>query len=547
MRTFLSIFLASFLALGFASCSNDKVEAPPVGVVDSIALAITHPNYSNGAISVIVGRPVTIGAGAVEVSMNVPQAYTLELVPEENEYFTFTGDGVLTGLKEGNDVGDIIVRVVAANGKTLVSKLIPVSVVGILVTITGNSSYVNDTFRVVANGEFLLRKTHVSVEPEDTSYTVAFAPEDTRYFTFEANGRLSGVLDGVGTIEVLVLRRGDTLKVQPFSVRVTPDPSWVKAVTVTGSKTRYLDGQGGTVALKEFFKVEGGENKALRFSSSDTEMATVDEATGVATVNDVPSYAFIRATATDGSERADSIRVTTARTFPGTSCDWNLCNILISSTKEDPRYASCNVWDGNVATAWVYRVNATFSRPRHSGVNFLMGKYGKDPDPEREEYNLVAPDWVLGGEPVPKKESNWGVWAANMDGEYVFKKIIVRRGFYTDERGRKIFQSGTLYLEFWSEAEKKLRMIGKHTFSDDPNDSEWVIDLTQGTFKEWRSPDSSSEYDEASYPPNAANEGGMRGSELQMMLSTEGASPASDGTYYWAIADVMLFESRTKN
>jgi hypothetical protein len=554
VKTFFTLIPAFFLALGFASCGNDVPEDAPTGVLDNTSLTITHPNYSNGALSVIVGKPVAIGASHVEVSMNVPQDYTLEFVPEENEYFTFTGEGVLTGLKEGDDVGDITVRVVAASGKTLVSKLISVNVVGMLVTITGNASYVNDTFRVTANEEFLLRKTNVSVEPDDAAYTIAFAPKETRYFAFAATGQLRGVLDGTGTIEVLVLKGSDTLKVQPFNVKVAPNPAWVTAVTVTGSRTRYMDFMSGetekTISLKEDFRVEGGATQTLRFSSSDAEVATVDENTGEVIVKNVPSYAFIRATAIDGSERADSIRVTAARIFPGNSCDWNLCNILSSATKEDVRYMSCNVWDGDVATAWVYRVNTPFpcgnanyviqACRRYEGVQFLMGKYGKDPDPEKEEYNLMAPDWVLGGENIPKKETNWGVWAGNMDATQHLTKLIVRRGFYTDERGKKIFQSGTMYLEFWSEEEKKMRTVGKHTFTDDPNDSEWVVDLTQITFEVWtKSTDGNftKEPQVENYP-----NGKVPVSELQMMFSSEGALAASDGSYYWAIADVLLFE-----
>ncbi|MDR0565542.1 MAG: hypothetical protein LBG47_00665 [Prevotellaceae bacterium] len=537
MRTFSTLIPAFFLALGVASCSNDNPDNTTPNVVDSVSLTVTHPNYANGMLSVILGKPVTLGVSAVQVSMNVPQAYTVELVPEDNDYFTFTGEGVLTGLKEGDDVGDITVRAVAASGKTLASKLIPVSVVGMLVSITGHENYVNDTFRVVANEEFLLTRSHVKVEPESPDYTIAFAPKNTRYFTFAANGILHGVLDGTGTIEALVLKGSDTVKVQPFSVKVTPKSSWVTAVSVEGSKTRYLiSAQLSNLSLKESFKVEGGANKTLRFSSSDTEVATVDESTGVVNVNNVPSYAFIRATATDGSERADSIRVTTAKGFPGHSCDWNLCNILTDgNTKEDPRYVSCKVWDGDVATAWVYRLHLTFERPRYPGVTFMRGVYGKEW--VDGDYNPEVPDWVLGGDPIPKKETSWGVWAANMDGSQHFKKLIVRRGCYTDERGRKIFQSGTVYLEFWDNEHKKLRMLGKHTFTDDPNSSEWIIDLTQGKYEVWSaaSGDPVKEYEEA-YP------NGMPGTELQMMFSTEGASAASDGSYYWAIADVLLFE-----
>jgi hypothetical protein len=298
--------------------------------------------------------------------------------------------------------------------------------------------------------------------------------------------------------------------------------------------------------------VEGGENQTLRYTSSNPEVATVNETTGEVTVPNggVRSYAFIRATATDGSERSDSIRVATALSFPGRSCDWNLCNILApGGAQEDSRYVSCMVWDGDVSTSWVYRVDRPFpcadtrytihACKRYPGVQFMMGRYGKDPDPSREEYNLTHPDWVFGGPDIPKKETNWGVWAANMDAPQHLTKLIVRRGFYTDERGRKIYQSGTLYLDFWSEEEKKIRSVGKHTFTADPSDSEWVVDLTQVEFTVWSSVDGAfvEESAKESYP-----EGKAPVSELQMMFSTEGASPASDGGYYWAIADVLLFE-----
>ncbi|MDR2813693.1 MAG: hypothetical protein LBB79_03430, partial [Prevotellaceae bacterium] len=266
MRTFSTLFFAGFLALGLASCSDDK-EPENTKTATTATLAVTHPNYANGVLSVVVGNPVTIGASNVEVTMEPAQEYTLELVPEDNEYFSFTSDGLLTGKMEGDDAGDIVIRLIAENGKTLASELIPVSVVGILVTIVNHESYENDTFRVVANEEFLLSQANVKVEPDKPEYRIAFAPKATRYFTFGANGILHGTLDGTGTIEALVMSGDDTLKVQPFNVKVSPDPAWVTAVTVTGnnegnresSKTQYFHPTTGmTKELAPLFEVTGG-------------------------------------------------------------------------------------------------------------------------------------------------------------------------------------------------------------------------------------------------------------------------------------------------
>ncbi|MDR1342843.1 MAG: hypothetical protein LBK18_06275 [Prevotellaceae bacterium] len=548
MKTFLIPAIALSFAAGFASCGNDDKEPnDEKNTGTSVEVTVTHSQYANGKLSVILGSPLTIDAGSVQVSINPPQEYTLELVPESNEYFTFTSEGLLTGLKEGNDAGDvgeITIRVLASGGdktgKTLASKVIPVNVVGMLVSIINHVYYVTDTFRVVAGGEFLLGASNVQITPSKPEYSVKFAPKATRYFTFSEDGVLDAVLDGVGAIEVLVMSGADTLKVQPFYVKVAPSPDWVTSVEgkIGGKKTKYflISETGEATDVKPYFTVTGGVNKALRFTSSNTGVATVDENTGMVIVNSgLSDYAFIKATATDGSQRADSIRVTTAREFPGHSCDWNLCNILTDgNTKEDSRYVSCNVWDGDVATAWVYRLDQTFTRPRYPTVTFLRGRYGKEW--VDGDYNPTGPDFVMGGDPIPKKEATWGVWAANLDGDNTFKKIIVTRGFYTDERGRKIYQSGTMYLEFWDNNANTCVKLGKHAFTSDPNDSEWVIDLTQ-SFEVWNTaPNTDVSLGQASFP------NGIKGTELQMMLSAEGASPASDGKYYWAIADVLLFE-----
>jgi hypothetical protein len=539
MRTFSTLIVASLsFALGFSSCINDdKKEDDKKGTGATAELAIVHPQYSNGVFSVILGSPTTIGAGNVQVSIAPQQAYTLELLPESNAHFTFTSDGLLTGLKVGNDVGEITVRALASSGKVLASKTITVNVVGMLVSIAGHENYVNDTFRVVANEEFMLTRANFRLNPDKPEYTVKFAPKVTRYFTFSEVGVLEGVLDGVGSIEALVMNGADTIKVQPFAVKVAPASGWVTSVTgIAGTKKtlHILTSQAGTPTdVKQYFTVTGGANKTLRFTSSNTGVATVDPASGVATVSNVRGYAFIKATAVDGSQRADSIRVTTAREFPGHSCDWNLCNILTENNrKEDPRYVSCKVWDGDVATAWVYRMNQTFTRSRYPGVTFLRGKYGKEW--VEGDYNPMVPDWVLGGDPIPKKESTWGVWAANMDAPNTFKKLVVTRGFYTDERGRKIFQSGAVYLEFWDNNANRCVMLGKHTFTSNPNDREWVIDLTQ-SFETWDNA-AGAKRAAASFP------NGVTGTELQMMLSTEGATAASDGSYYLTVADVLLFE-----
>jgi hypothetical protein len=546
--SFLSFSLA--LALGLASCSGDKEpDNGKNGGTSTPSLTLKHPNYSNGKLNVIVGTPVTIGKSNVEVSMKPMQEYTLAFVPDSNEYFTFTSVGVLTGNKEGENAGNVEIRVIAASGKTLAAELIPVNVVGTLVTILNHDNYENDTFRVAANEEFILTKAQVKVEPENPSYRVAFAPKTTRYFTFNENGILHGRLDGTDAIEVLVLEGSDTVKVQPFNVKVSPDPSWVNAVSVNGNKTMYfMSSQTGTpTLLKNYFSVTGGANQNLRFTSSNTNVATVDATSGMVTVKDVPSYAFIKATAVDGSERADSIRVTTAWVRPPVSCDFNLCNILTDNNKkEDPRYVSCQVWDGNVATSWVYRMDRTFTRARYPGVQFLMGKYGKELVPGDWNGGYPRCDWVLGckaadeSDKVEKKETNWGVWSAGTQGIVTFKKLVVTRGFYTDERGRKIFQSGTVYLELWYDDSKEVIMAGKHTFTDNPNDNEWVVDLTTGSFDVWSYADVEANKTNAGQKKTFPN--GVPTTEMQMMLSTEGAQPASDGKYYWAIADVLGFE-----
>jgi hypothetical protein len=529
------------LALGSSSCNGDEDKnKEPENTETRISVTIDHPQYSNGALNVIKDLPVSIGASHVKVDINPPQEYTVEFVAESNDYFTFTAEGVLTGLKAGTaeeEVGSIIVRVKASSGKQL-SETIPVKVVGMLVAIVNHENYVDDTFRVVAKEEFILTKAHVKVEPERPDYSIAFAPKTTRYFSFGSDGILHGVLDGTETIEVLVLSGSDTLKVQPFNVRVSPAPDWVTAVTgsASGKKTIYAlsTDLGKPMDVGQYFTVTGGGNRALRYTSSNTDVATVDPSTGMVTINNVPSYAFIRATATDGSQRADSIRVTTALDFPGRSRDWNLCNILTHNNElEDGRYTSPKVWDGDVATAWVYRVDKAFTRPRYPNAHFLMGVYGKTFMPG--DANEWCSDWVLGGAPILKKDSHWGVWAANMDAPQVLKKLVVTRGFYTDERGLKIYQSGTMYLELWDNENKKMRMLGKRTFTGDPRDNEWVIDLTQGDFKVYNTSSDPAFESETSYSS------GMPGTELQMMFSTEGAS-SSGGSCYWAIADVLLFE-----
>ncbi|MDR2813612.1 MAG: Ig-like domain-containing protein [Prevotellaceae bacterium] len=542
MRTLSTLAVALPLSLGFASCGGDGREPENTkSTKTTVTLAINHPKYANGALNVILGSPVTFDSSNVEVSLEPKQAYRLELVPEANGYFTFTSGGTLTGIKEGSNAGEITVRALTGDGKMLASKIIPVNVVGMLITVA-HASYVNDTFRVTASEGFILAKSDVKIEPENPAYSVKFREKSNRYFSFSGKGIFQALLDGTGAIEVLALNGADTLKVQPFNVKITPRPDWVTAVKgdVSGVKTIHFQKfeLENPKDASRYFTVTGGANKALRFTSSNAKVATVDENSGMVTVKSAQGYAFIRATAADGSERADSIRVTAAKEFPGHSCDWNLCNILTNGNREeDSRYVSCRVWDGNVATAWVYRLNRTFARTRYPNARFLMGVYGKELMPGDYNDNYPRPDWVMGGaDKVQKKETNWGVWAANLDASVTLKEIIVTRGFYTDEKGRKIFQSGTMYLEFWDNNAKKCIKLGKHTFTSNPNDNEWIVDLTQPQgFEEWDVAGDAT-LGVASYP------NGATGTELQMMFSAEGATPASDGCYYWAIADVLLFE-----
>jgi hypothetical protein len=545
-RLFLGAALVS-LMLGCPVCSStqDPVE-PEQPAQTVVTVTLEHPKYIDGEINVLQGDPITIAPSDVKVSITPPQDYTLEFVAVENEYFTFSSAGLLTGLQLSNGNRDIVIRVLASDGTMLKSLLIPVNVLDVLVSMVNFSAYERDTLRVVANSSLpAITADNVKLEPEQ-EHTVAFVPDSNTFFTFTSDGVLSGKQEGKGAIAIRVYGGDATLiKERTFPVLVSPDLSWVKSVAVMGAKTVY-----GPISnfqfedwdfSKRFLVDDRIQTEKLSFRSTNDDFASVDATSGVVTVNrpgHSDDYTFIVATATDGSLKADSIRITSATQYGTTSCDWNLCNIIdpVYNFAEDPRYVSCMVWDGDISTAWVYRVNASFTRDRYPGVSFLMGRYGKEADANDDLYPLPDPTNKCGGTPAgidyvtgecksSKKEANWGIWSYSF-GQFnlrSFNRFVITRGSYITPAGKKVYMTGTVYLEVWDNRDADnptTHKVAQHTFTSDPNDNVWDLNI-------------------ADLPEFA--DGGLTGTELQMMISAQGGTP-DDGSYYFAIADVLVFE-----
>ena len=152
----------------------------------------------------------------------------------------------------------------------------------------------NDTLKLTA-----------TITPSDATYkAVSWKSSDPSVATVDAEGNVKAVKAGEATITVTTADGGKTATCK-VTVANAAENVKVNSITINGSSNMTVNGE---QTLTATVKPDDASNKTVTWSSSNTEMATVDQNTGKVTALKV-GEATITATATDGSGKSGSIKI----------------------------------------------------------------------------------------------------------------------------------------------------------------------------------------------------------------------------------------------
>ena len=161
-----------------------------------------------------------------------------------------------------------------------------------------------------------------TVAPENaTNKTVKWASSDAKIATVDQNGKVTGVAAGTATITATTEDGGKTA-----TCKVTVTGTAVTGVTL--NKTELALTVGASEALSATVAPENAANKAVKWSSSKAEIATVDEA-GKVTAK-APGTATITVTTVDGGKTATCKVTVTAAMVPVTGVTLNKTSLELT-------------------------------------------------------------------------------------------------------------------------------------------------------------------------------------------------------------------------
>ena len=295
-----SFFIASsaMLALCLAGCKPDEPVKPEL---ESLA-------FGKAEVELNVGDVVLLEVSAT------PENANYELVwSSSDEQVAVVEDGEVTALSAGK------AEITAGCGD--ISATCTVTVTDGQGTVPGTSVenvIVEPTEAEVQIGETL--ELTVRVEPEDAEYeSIEWASSDTGVATVDSEGVVTGV--AVGTAEITAMVDG---KAASSRISVTGIP--VESVTLEPTELRLNEGE--THTLTATVLPEDATDKGIKWSSADTDIATVD-GTGLVTAVSA-GETTITVTTDDGGKTATCM-VTVSKGHDsvdlGLSVKWATCNI----------------------------------------------------------------------------------------------------------------------------------------------------------------------------------------------------------------------------
>lgn len=261
------------------------------GTVEKIGGNGTVTNGGNITVKV---ETVTLNKTALALKVGNTEKLIATVKPDKatNKTVTWTSDnkdiadvgsdGTITAKKSGT------AKITAtADGKTATCT-VTVSTEQIPATAIS----IKSTLDLTVGGNETLTAT---VTPSNSTDTVEWSSDKLNIATVDENGKVTAVAAGEATITA---KAGS--KTATCTVTVKAETVKVESITITGKDGVNSIEAEGTLQLTATVTPDGATNKAVKWSSSDTEIATVNETSGLVT-GVAKGSATITATAQDGN------------------------------------------------------------------------------------------------------------------------------------------------------------------------------------------------------------------------------------------------------
>ena len=229
-----------------------------------------------------------------------------------------------------------------------------------------------------------------TINPADaTNKAVNWKSSNTSVATVDANGKVTAKGNGSATITVTTDDQGKTATCEITVAQ------WVTRITL--DKTTLALNEGQAVTLSPTISPSNANDKSVTWSSSNTDVATVDQSGKVTAVS--KGSATIKATANDGSGVYGSCSVAVLQTSGavdlGLSVKWSSCNLCESGFVTSPEiYGDYYAWgetqpyyaDGHSqdypCSSWRSRTN-----PVITGYNWSSYKWSSGSSSFLTKYN----------------------------------------------------------------------------------------------------------------------------------------------------------------
>ena len=285
-----------------ATVSEDGVvTAISVGTVNILATCGELSATCKVTVKPIMATTITLDKETLELTIGEKETLTATVEPENttyktivwsssnNEVATVSEDGVVTA----NSVGEATITATCSD----VTATCTVTVSPRLVESIGlNYSEWNGKL-----GESLLISATVSPD-NATDKTLLWSSSDTEVATVDETGQITAVNVGECTVTATAADGSDV----SASCKITVSPRLVESIGLNYSEWNGKPGE--SLLISATVSPDNATDKTLLWSSSDTEVATVDETGQITAVN--VGECIVTATAADGSEISASCTVT---------------------------------------------------------------------------------------------------------------------------------------------------------------------------------------------------------------------------------------------
>ncbi|NOW87014.1 uncharacterized protein YjdB [Clostridium beijerinckii] len=262
-----------------------------------------------------------------------------------------------------------------------------VSVTGVSITGTNSISSKGGTTQLTAN-----------VSPSNaTNKTVTWTSSDNSIATVDANGLVTAKADGTVTIKVKANDGSNVESTETVTISGQTAITPVTNVNVTGITIAGADSistKGGILTLTAGVSPSNATNKAITWSSSDNNIATVD-ANGLVTAK-VNGSITITATANDGS----GIKSTKTITITGqtTNIDSVLKSVSISGTEEVGHTLKSRIsYDGTKTSVEYQWQRASSKNGYYSDINGATDDTYKLKSSDRNKYIRLVVTTTING------------------------------------------------------------------------------------------------------------------------------------------------------